>query len=125
MTVKLAEQLKQIRQWVSEPGGKELWDVLVALRGPDSPSETPGMASSEHYRLYQARRKRKYHTVEVIRGAVAPNPGSGYRWHYDDKVTLPSNRDTWDHFDKHVEKAAGILGLSVVLSDNPGRESEL
>ncbi len=37
----------------------DFWSVVTALRGPDSPSETPSMDGEQHARAYAARRKRK------------------------------------------------------------------
>lgn len=93
------------------PYGKKLWDLMTCLRGPDSPSERPDQGGEENSRAYQARRTRKAKTVEVIRGKFVV--GGSARFRQDrDFVELPPE-DQWDHFDRHVEKAANALGLEV------------
>jgi hypothetical protein len=106
------EMLKTIHHFIqTQEGGDELWDILTALRGPDSPSERPDMNGDEARQAYLGRRERKYRTVEVIRG-VAMGQCSGARWHRDTKVVLPP-AVKWDHFDKHVARAAAALGLTI------------
>lgn len=112
MTEKLTQQLNQINTWLSGPNGKELWDVITAARGPDSPSELGGDYSSPSY---SQRVERKMRTVAIIRGKAFPQ-ARGARIAEGDAVVLPADRKTWDHFDKHVERAARQLGLRVVDS---------
>ena len=113
----LEEMRIQIGKWLREPDGGRLWDLMCAQRGPDAPSERPSMDSSEQAAAYSARRKRKFDTVEVIRanswGGVV---GGAARSHHGDTVTLPP-RNEWDHFDVHVERAAAILGLKMVVGE--------
>lgn len=91
------------------------WDMITCLRGPDSPSERPDMSAQEASVAYSARRERKYKTVEVIRNkAFFGVIGGAARSHKGDSVTLPP-RNQWDHFDKHVERAAKALGLKVII----------
>ena len=98
----------------TNPNSDRLWDILTALRGPDAPSERPNMKPKEALAAYASRRERKYRTVEILReraffGAV----GGVARHHDDDKVTLPPHV-AWDHFDKHVARAANAIGIKVV-----------
>lgn len=92
---------------------KAFWDLIVCLRGPDWPSERPSMMREEAAKRYQQRLDRKYRTVEVIRsnafggivgGSAKSRPGT--------TVQLPPMSE-WDHFDKHVDRAARVLGLTV------------
>jgi len=95
------------------PNADRAWDILTCLRGPDYPSERPDMSPEESGRAYSERRKRKYDTVEVIRSAAFFGVvGGSARHHADDKVKLPPS-SRWDHFDKHVARAANVLGLPV------------
>ena len=99
------------------PHSGEAWDILTCLRGPDAPSERPDMASKEAAEAYAGRRKRKYDTVEVIRHAAFFGASGGCaRHHKGDVVKLPP-RQQWDHFDKHVARAANALGLKVDAQD--------
>ena len=104
----------QIGEWLTGPNGHSLWDLMTGLRGPDSPSETPSMPEEERDKAYRGRRERKRRTVEVIRGhAFGGIVGGSARYRKDiDFVSLPP-RSTWDHFDRHVEKTARVLGLGV------------
>lgn len=109
----LDKSLATVRELLAnDPSGK-LWDVLTALRGPDTPSERSDMPAKERDEAYRARRVRKYKTVEVIRYHAVGHTAPGARRHADDKVILPNDREVWDHFDKHVERAARALGLRV------------
>ena len=104
----------QIGEHLKGPHGERLWNLMCGLRGPDSPSERPDMPSEDRDRAYRGRRERKYKTVEVIREAAFFGAGGGSaRRHHDTKVLLPPIGE-WDHFDKHVERAARVLGLEVV-----------
>lgn len=105
------KKLQQIGQWCREDGG--LWDVITCLRGPDSPSERPNMGAEEAAAAYKARRARKYDTVEVIRGASVGQCG-GARTRTDTFVTLP-DESMWDHFDKHVARAAKALNVEIKI----------
>ena len=91
----------------------QAWDVMSCIRGPDHPSERPYMASSESVNAYRARRERKRKTVEPIREAMFYGTlGGAARHHSSNHVELPP-RQQWDHFDRHVERAALILDLVV------------
>ena|SRR3990167_9926317 len=109
----------QWRQFMSEymsmsPQASLAWDLMGCVRGPDSPSERPDMSSDESSIAYQGRRERKYKTVEVIRQAMFfGSIGGAARFHKDNKVILP-RRSSYDHFDKHVERAANAIGLQVI-----------
>mgnify|MGYP001616748451 FL=1 len=111
----LDEKRATIGQWLRETDGDRLWDIMCAQRGPDSPSETPSMSSAEHKAAYNGRRKRKYDTVEVIRAASFGGVvGGSARSHQGDTVTLPPESE-WDHFDRHVERAARILWFTIEI----------
>lgn len=119
MTLSFDEKRTLIGEWLKEADGGRLWDLMCALRGPDYPSETPSMSSEQSGRAYRGRRARKFKTVEVVRqkaffGVVE----GGARHHDDDHILLPP-RDTWDHFDRHMERAAQILGLRVEIEERP------
>ena len=87
------------------------WDVMTTLRGPDAPSERSDQSASENARDYRGRLDRKFQTVEVIRAVAFHGVVGGCaKSHKDDKVILPS---TDDHFNRHVRRAAGRLGLKV------------
>ena len=98
----------------SNPTSGSAWDILTCLRGPDSPCERVGMSPTEASIAYDGRRKRKFDTVEVIRSAAFFGIVGGVaRHHPGEEVLLPPEQE-WDHFDKHVWKAARRLGLKVV-----------
>jgi hypothetical protein len=100
-----------------DPGGR-MWDLLTGLRGPDSPSERPDLSDEVNRTNYAARRARKRQTVEVIRGHAFPGIG-GARYRTDvSQVVLPQP-NKWDHFDKHVARAAKALNLSIVYEKEP------
>ena len=93
------------------------WDVITCQRGPDSPSERPDMGPAESAKAYKGRRERKYNTVEVIRAASFGGVvGGAARSHKADKVVVPPPEQR-DHFDRHVVRAAGVLGLKVEVSE--------
>ena len=101
----------------SNTNAEAAWDLMTALRGPDSPSERPDMSPKEASKAYTRRRERKYRTVEIIReAAFFGTVGGQARYHKDTKVTLPPSK-AWDHFDRHVARAAGRIGLEVVKDD--------
>lgn len=107
------EQRIAIGIFLKSSHGARLWNLITALRGPDSPSEKPNMSFDEQQQAYKARRKRKYNTVEVIRDAAFFGViGGAARSHKDTKVTIPNSKE-WDHFDRHVFKAAQAIGLNV------------
>lgn len=108
----LDQRLAVLRELLRTDPSGAFWDVVTALRGPDSPSERPGMGGKEYDRAYGARRKRKYNTVEVIRDRAIGNTAPGARRHTDDKVIVPPEEER-DHFDQHVIRAAKRLGLGV------------
>lgn len=104
---------KKIGEWLQGPYGGQLWDLMTALRGPDSPSERSNMSKEEHSKVYNQRRARKRKTVEVIRGkAFFGVVGDSARHRDDDHVTLPPEGE-WDHFDNHVARVTGMLGLKI------------
>lgn len=90
------------------------WDLVTALRGPDSPSETPDMTKAQRDIAYEARRKRKAQGVEVIRHHAFHGAMAGSARSRSDRVyiTLPP-MSQWDHHDVHLRKAAKVLGLVV------------
>lgn len=93
------------------PEGSSLWDIMTALRGPDSPSEADGMTQEQYRQAYAGRRARKFGGVEIIREhAFFGAAGGTARRHYDDTVTLMGNGD---HHDRHLESAARVLGLKI------------
>lgn len=112
----LQDRLAILRELLRTDPSGAFWDVVTALRGPDSPSEKPGMSQKEHDRAYGARRKRKFNTVEVIRERAVGDTAPGARRHADDKVIVPPKEER-DHFDQHVVRAAKRLGLRVEVED--------
>ena len=97
----------------SNPNAGPFWDIITCQRGPDAPSERPDQSGPVASAAYAARRKRKFNTVEVIRSvSFGGFVGGAARSHEDDKVILPPQKQ-WDHFDKHVARAANVLGLKV------------
>lgn len=102
------------------PNGSSLWDVMAVVRGPDAPSERPDMERKAAEDAYRGRRERKRRTGEVLRGAMFFGAHGGCARTRTDitYVTLPP-RDEWDHYDKHVARAADILGLEVKFLDRP------
>ena len=114
---------QKIGKWLEGPDGGALWDIMCALRGPDSPSETPSMSPQQRALAYNARRKRKFNTVEVIREkAFFGVVGGCARHHEGDTILLPPTIG-WDHFDGHMQKAANVLGLKVVI-ETPTNKSK-
>lgn len=109
----LKEKLKMIGEAARQD--KALWDVLVCMRGPDSPSERPSDPWEERERLHEARRARKMKTGAVIRHHAV---GEMHAAMTSDKsyVVLPP-AEKWDHYDKHIAQAAGALGLKVKIED--------
>lgn len=107
------EQRVVIGHFLKSQHGARLWNLLTCLRGPDSPSEKPNMSYDKKKVTYAGRRKRKYNTVEVIRDkAFFGVIGGSARSHEADLVTIPPSSE-WDHFDRHVAKAADAIGLKV------------
>jgi hypothetical protein len=108
----------------SNPNSKKVWDLMTGLRGPDSPSEVPSMSGKERADAYDARRVRKAVTVEVIRGhAFGGIVGGQARSRTDrDWVELPPESE-WDHFDRHVDRTARVLGLGVKIIE-PEKEAK-
>lgn len=104
------EKLDILAVWVEQD--KALWDVLTALRGPDSPSEIGDGLGVKNAALYDQRRKRKYQTTEIIRAKSGLHGGAA-RFHAGNQVKVPPT-EKWDHFDRHVVKAAKALGIEVV-----------
>lgn len=109
---------KQIGRWLSGKHGSSLAAILAAQRGPDSPSERPDMGSAEHSAAYWGRRARKASSGEVIRAASFFGLGRvGARARSGGSITLPLSQN-WDHYDKHMASAAGVLGIKVVQSED-------
>lgn len=99
------------------PNASKAWDLITCQRGPDSPSERPDMKPAESAKAYKGRRERKYNTVEVIRAASFGGVvGGAARSHKADKVIVPPSEQR-DHFDRHVVRAAQVLGLKVEVAD--------
>jgi len=113
----LGEMLSTLRTWLkTSRDSQRLWDILTSLRGPDSgidqpASERPGDESAIHSTRYRARVDRKMATVAVIRATSGLSGGSA-RTRSADHVILPPSSE-WDHFDKHVARAAEALGLVI------------
>jgi hypothetical protein len=112
-----------LRRVVGSGYGQRAWDVITALRGPDSPSERPDMSPQDQAAAYAARRERKRKGVEVIRGHFVA--GGSARSRKDiSYVTLPP-REEWDHHDKHVGEAAEALGLEIRIEENKPKKGEV
>lgn len=108
--------------------GKRYWDCMAALRGPDvglpdadgkvvaalANGQTPG---PEHARV-----QRKHTTSAIIRAHMFPGAAgcsaAQMNMEPDAHIVLPA-KDLWDHFDKHIFKAAVVLGLPVQIGDEP------
>ncbi|TFH63977.1 MAG: hypothetical protein E4G90_09035 [Gemmatimonadales bacterium] len=100
------------------PESSKLWDIVTAMRGPDSPSERPSDAPTTHRRKWAERVERKMQTVAVIRGEVfgaTSAPGSA-RMTRRSYVRLPKEGE-WDHYDKHVARAARALELELRFTE--------
>lgn len=114
----LDEIRKQIGRWLRGPHGGSLAAILAAQRGPDSPSERDNMTGEEHHKAYWGRRARKRSSGEVIRAVSFFGIGKvGCRSRGGDSITLPPHAK-WDHYDKHMAQAAGVLGLGVKIDEN-------
>lgn len=111
---KLPEHLKKplttIRQLMETTPG--LWDIIACQRGPDSPSERPYQPSRQAYELHTARRERKSRTGAVIRGLSGISTGGASQRTDRDYVELPPENE-WDHYDKHIARAAQAMGIAV------------
>jgi hypothetical protein len=114
----LDEIRKQIGRWLSGKHGSGLAAILAAQRGPDSPSERGDMSSADHDKAYWGRRARKFSSGEIIRAASFFGLGRvGARSRTASSITLPPS-DNWDHYDKHMAQAAGVLGIAVIKSED-------
>lgn len=99
----------------SNPNSGKFWDIITCQRGPDSPSERGDLSEDKNEEAYRARRERKFKTVEVIRAASFGGVvGGAARSHKGSSVTLPPHAK-WDHFDRHVHRAATVLGLDIKI----------
>ena|SRR3990167_1461489 len=98
----------------TNPNAGPAWDLITCLRGPDFPSEKGNMSPKEAQVAYRARRARKYRTVEVIRSVAFFGSVGGAARHHSDEVVILPPRPEWDHFDRHVARAANVLGLTVM-----------
>lgn len=103
------------------PNSGALWDLITCLRGPDSPSERPDQSSEESAKAYAGRRERKRRTVEVIRENAFFGVVGGAARHRPGKVVQLPPRNQWDHFDRHVQRAASVLGLEVEVGREGGK----
>ncbi len=101
----LREALDQIQEMLSGKAySAELWDVLVALRGPDSRN-----------------RKLKHATTAIIRSAAFPKRPCEERsiYGYDNKVLTKRRRELFrerkdqNHFRDHVKDSFIALGLKL------------
>lgn len=106
--------------------GKKYWDCMVALRGPDTGlPNAEGLASvalangntpgPEHDRI-----TRKATTSAIIRAHMFPGAAgcSSAAMNSDpDAILILPEKDKWDHFDKHMFKAAIVLGIPVQTGD--------
>lgn len=112
------EVRKLIGGYLHTPEGGKLWDLMAVVRGPDYPSERPNMDRKTSAEMYRGRRNRKAETGEVLRSKLFGGKiGGSARSRTDiDYVTLPP-RSEWDHYDRHVERAAQIMGLEVRIKD--------
>lgn len=112
------EQRVVIGIFLREDRGQKLWDLMTGLRGPDAPSERPDLSSSENRVNYDLRRKRKFNSTEVIREhAFFGVVGGAARHHMSDEILLPPTNE-YDHFLKHMERAARAIGLKVTNESN-------
>lgn len=115
-TWKMPEGLKSPLQKVAElckqtPG---LWDTIVALRGPDTPSERECIEEPRRSSLYHARVDRKMRTAAVIRGLAVGQQAAAKTRTDIAYIVLPP-QDEWDHFDRHMVKAANALNLEIKI----------
>lgn len=103
--------------------GKKFWDVMVALRGPDQgfgsgPAKIDGSTPTEE----NARISRKKLTSTIIRGRMFPGTvhcsAAQIDANPDAIIQLPAKAG-WDHFDKHVFKAATVLGIKYEIEGEP------
>lgn len=101
----LRDALDQIQEMLSGKAySAELWDVLVALRGPDS-----------------RKRKWKYATTAIIRSAAFPKRPCEERsiYGYDNKVLTKRRRELFrgqkdqNHFREHIVDAFAALNLKL------------
>lgn len=120
-----AEKRAIIGKWLNGSDGCKLWDLMCGLRGPDSPSERDDMTSAQSAAAYKGRRARKFKTVEVIRQKAFNGViGGSARHHDDDHILLPPTVE-WDHFDRHMQRAADVLGIKIVTEGRSGKRTEL
>ena len=114
----LRKKLDKLVDLLTDPEhGAMITDITVCLRGPDSgkgmPSEQRDQTGADADRFYRARVARKMITGAVIRGAVYNGRQvGGQRTRQASFVELPPERE-WDHYDKHVARAARWLGLEI------------
>lgn len=117
------KNLEEMRETIgtfltTNPESGMLWDLITGLRGPDTPSENPSMGGEEFGRTYQLRRERKAKTVEVIRWhAFKGRVGGSARLRSDRKYVIVPPKQKQDHFDRHVIRAAQVLGLEVRIEE--------
>lgn len=108
------EQRVAMGIFIKTDRGQHLWDLITGLRGPDSPSERPDRSSKENKEAYALRRKRKYNSTEIIRShAFFGVVGGSARYHGGEEIILPPSSE-WDHFDKHMARAAQAIGLRIM-----------
>ena len=108
--------LDEMRQLIglyltTNSAGGKLWDIMGIVRGPDAPSE----GTENDPGAYQARRARKYKGVEVLRNrAFFGMVGGGARHREGDEIELLVGGD---HHDRHLVRAASILGVQIKERD--------
>jgi hypothetical protein len=97
--------LKQIEKMLTKQSySGDLWDVLTALRGPDSRN-----------------RKLKYATTALVRSAAFPSrPCEDRSVFGKDSKKLAARRrkmysthEDFNHFREHISEAFAVLGLSL------------
>jgi len=96
--------LNQIQEMLRADYSGDLWDILVALRGPDSRD-----------------RKLKYATTAIIRQAAFPKRpcetrsvfGTDNKTMAERRRSLFANREDKNHFREHTRDSFEALGLSL------------
>ena len=112
-----------------EQVGKELASLLTALRGPDMGDEDDDGGSWI-----------KWRTTCLLRGEMFPrlaatnvfamgvgDRGMAIRHRIDEKIIISKVMMTdpiWEHFRTHVEDAAGVLGIVMVVEGGESNGEE-
>lgn len=103
MNPKLRAQLDQIQQWLLDPDGSEaLWDVLTALRGPDTGNLKGKLATTAVIRLVAFPGLANCETIPFTVFCEDAEDSRGYR---------VSEMISRDHFSKHAKRAFDALDL--------------